>query len=334
MIEYKASVIVPMYNRSYDSLRCIESLIDQSVSPNEFEVILIDDCSIDDTESKVKLKIANYKNFNYIKNKKNLGRVLTRNIGIEKSRGNILIFLDNDMIVNHDFVKVHIEAHLKDDVYIRAVIGNITYPEVALAKSNFGRFIQSRALGYRKLDKSFYGKSNLHSLDGKYFAGGNSSCPRDIVIKIGSFDEEFEKYGGEDEYFGYKLSKAGVIIVYEELAKSLHNDYNVGPEFWEKKYIEYGKYAFANMLEKQDFLSTSSLSLLNHVKDKNFSISSLMSYLVRLMLNKIVEKIVLFYVFKTDSNKLLYSPLFYRMAQALWIKTGFETKEDIELVKY
>ena len=53
MTHCKVSVIVPMYNRCDDSLRCIESLINQNFSFNEFEVLLIDDGSKDDTEVRV-----------------------------------------------------------------------------------------------------------------------------------------------------------------------------------------------------------------------------------------------------------------------------------------
>jgi glycosyltransferase involved in cell wall biosynthesis len=330
----KATVIVPMYNRCDDSIRCIESLINQNFSFNEFEVLLIDDGSNDDTEAKVKAKIKNYTNIFYIKNENNLGRVLTRNIGIQKSRGYILIFLDNDMIVNPDFVKAHVEAHSKLGGFKKAVIGNIFYPDYALVKSNFGRYIQSRAVGYRKKDKYLIRNNLQFNIEGKYFAGGNSSCPRDIVIGIGSFDKEFEKYGGEDEYFGYKLTKFGVKIVYEEMAKSLHNDNNVGPEFWSRKYIEYGKYAFSNMLDKPDYLATSSLSLLSPIKKNKFSISQMKSFLVGVILNKIVEKIVLLYVFKTDSNNFFYFPLLYKIAQAIWIKKGLESDKDIQFVNY
>jgi GT2 family glycosyltransferase len=327
----KASVIVPMYNRFDNSLNCIESLINQTISHDEFEVLLIDDGSVDDTEGKVKTKIKNHENVFYIKNVKNLGRSLTRNIGIQKSRGDILIFLDNDMIVEPNFVKVHIQAHKSQKSPI-AVIGNIFYPREALNKSNFGRYIQSRAIGYR----NWFSNRGIEysNLNGKFFAGGNSSCLKKIVLDIGMFDTEFEKYGGEDEYFGFKLNKKGVKIVFEPLAKSLHNDFNVGPIFWSNKHFEIGKYSFKSLFDKKDYLKKTNLILLYPELCKgNFSLS-LKSFFIDKISNSFLAKFVLWYVFKTDSIKLFYFPPFYKFAQVIWTKEGLNYKDRIKSVEY
>jgi len=88
------------------------------------------------------------------------------------------------------------------------------------------------------------------------------------------------------------------------------------------------------MLDKQDYLATSRLSLLNPVNTKILSISYIKSFLVNLILNKILIRIVLLYVFKTDSNRFFYSPLFYKMAQAIWIKKGLESENVFQYVNY
>ena len=86
------SVIIPTYNRGHLIHKAIDSLLNQTFS--DFEVIIIDDASTDNTEE----AISFYKDdrIHYFKNSKNEERCVSRNIGIEKSKGKYICFLDSD----------------------------------------------------------------------------------------------------------------------------------------------------------------------------------------------------------------------------------------------
>lgn len=91
------SVIIPTYNREKNLEIAINSVIYQTY--NNYEIIVVDDNSLDNTEYLVK-KIIN-KNLNkvkiiYIKNKTNMGNAETRNIGIKIASGLYITFLDDD----------------------------------------------------------------------------------------------------------------------------------------------------------------------------------------------------------------------------------------------
>jgi glycosyltransferase involved in cell wall biosynthesis len=86
------SIIIPTHNRSGYLKEALEKLSEQTFK--NFEVIVINDCSSDDTENVV----LNHRTLNivYHKNRVNLERSASRNIGIEKATGGYLLFLDDD----------------------------------------------------------------------------------------------------------------------------------------------------------------------------------------------------------------------------------------------
>ena len=88
------SIIIPTYNRAHLLPRALESCLKQSYQ--NIELIIVDDCSSDNTSAVVNSYLASHKQISYIKKKKNEGAAFTRNIGIEYSRGTFLMFLDSD----------------------------------------------------------------------------------------------------------------------------------------------------------------------------------------------------------------------------------------------
>ncbi len=90
------SIIVPTFNSSKYIEECFESLKAQSIKSSLFEVIFIDDFSIDDTPCKIDRLCKNNKNIRLIKLSKNGGPGHARNYGIKAASGEWIIFLDSD----------------------------------------------------------------------------------------------------------------------------------------------------------------------------------------------------------------------------------------------
>ncbi len=100
----KVSIIVTNYNYGKYISKCLDSLLSQNFSKQNYEVILIDDYSKDNS-----LKIANeflfFKNFKILKNSKNLGVAASSNKGIKHAKGNFFVRVDSDDYVNKNFIK-------------------------------------------------------------------------------------------------------------------------------------------------------------------------------------------------------------------------------------
>lgn len=109
----KVSVIIPTYNEGKVILDCLKSLSEQNY--DDFEVILVDDGSKDNTRELLK----GYKTDKYeliIRSTKHKGPGLARNIGAKYARGGILVFVDADMTFEYDFLAKLVEPIIKGGV--------------------------------------------------------------------------------------------------------------------------------------------------------------------------------------------------------------------------
>ena len=97
------SVIVCTYNHGKWIERCLRSLVNQDfIKKEEYEVIIIDDCSKDYTQKVLKNFQAN--NFRFYKNKKNMGLPKSLNKAIKLSFGKYIVRVDSDDFVRKNFL--------------------------------------------------------------------------------------------------------------------------------------------------------------------------------------------------------------------------------------
>lgn len=107
-MDTKVTVIVPAYNEEQTIQRCMESLIDQTVTPN---IIVVNDGSTDKTSEKL-MKYSNLNNFLLI-NQTNQGASAARNRGIKAAKTELITFVDADDYVEDNFIKVLLDGYLK-----------------------------------------------------------------------------------------------------------------------------------------------------------------------------------------------------------------------------
>ena len=113
MNDIKVSIIMPSYNKyEYVSLS-LYCLLKQTFGFSRFEVILIDDCSSDETTNISKEFHPPFK-FKYVRHLINQGRSRARNLGIKLSEGEVIIFLDGEMLTEPDFIENHYKHHIKN----------------------------------------------------------------------------------------------------------------------------------------------------------------------------------------------------------------------------
>ena len=87
-------VIIPNYNSGIYIKRCLDSLLEQEYRVNE--IIVVDDCSTDESTKIVKEYTKKYNNIILLENEKNMGVSYSRNRGIENTKSEYIMFCDSD----------------------------------------------------------------------------------------------------------------------------------------------------------------------------------------------------------------------------------------------
>lgn len=121
------SIVIPAYNAESSLPLVLDSIQSQDLSSEEFsklEVIVVDDGSKDNTHILLNEYKSNFK-FRYIK-QSNLGRSNARNIGAKIATGEILIFIDADVVLDKNFIREHAcRHHIHDNLVLVSLKENI-----------------------------------------------------------------------------------------------------------------------------------------------------------------------------------------------------------------
>jgi len=111
---YQISIIIPSYNRYPQLAYTLLTLEQQTFDKNKMEVIVVDDHSTDGTYKRLSKYQPDYP-FKIIQNSGKQGAASARNVGIEASNGEIIIFLDAENLVDPNFVEYHFKYHQVDE---------------------------------------------------------------------------------------------------------------------------------------------------------------------------------------------------------------------------
>lgn len=102
--EYKVTMIVPIYNMENFLADCLDSLVNQTIDPEEMEILLIDDGSPDNSIDIMREYASKYPNMKILR-KENEGLSRTRNYGIACAKGKYIMYIDADDTISPETVK-------------------------------------------------------------------------------------------------------------------------------------------------------------------------------------------------------------------------------------
>lgn len=111
----KLSVIIPVYNVEKYIEKCVLSVLNNDLDKVAFEILLIDDESQDESINRINYLVQKHSNI-YLFSQKNKGLGGARNTGIQKARGEYLLFLDSDDIVLPTTLKHIVSLALENDL--------------------------------------------------------------------------------------------------------------------------------------------------------------------------------------------------------------------------
>ncbi|MBU1913540.1 MAG: glycosyltransferase family 2 protein [Candidatus Omnitrophica bacterium] len=192
--KHKISVIVITYNQKDTIATCLESIL--KLNNDNYEVIVIDDCSQDGTA-----EIAERFPCQLIKLDKHRGAAFARNRGAEQASGNILFFLDSDVIAANNALS-EILKMLQDHPAAQAVQGR--YLQESVPKN-----IVTQYKDYFNNYKSQWIESDCVNIIATYcFA-----IRRQAFFEAGGFDAKIPGATVEDNDLGYRLFESGNLVV-------------------------------------------------------------------------------------------------------------------------
>lgn len=125
-MNFKISVILPIYNQELFLKRAIDSLINQSIGFENIEIIMVNDCSTDNSKNIIKKYTDKYPNCKSISLKNNSGSSgKPRNVGLDHASSDYIMFLDPDDTFIHSMCKTLYDTILKEKCDV--VVSNIYY---------------------------------------------------------------------------------------------------------------------------------------------------------------------------------------------------------------
>ncbi len=224
------SVIIPTYQRRGLVLRSLRALAQQEFKGN-FEVIVVVDGSTDGTANALRELMTPFPLT--VLEQSNQGAATARNQGAAIARGELLLFLDDDMEAHPQLLAEHDRSHWNGaDV----VLGHIPlHPDSPrnLISAAVERWAENRARRLSLPDASLH----LHDL-----ITGQISLSRKTFNRLGGFDVDFTRwgsFGNEDLDFGHRLFREGYKTVFNPKAISWQY-YAVGPRQHLRQYRQAG----------------------------------------------------------------------------------------------
>lgn len=285
--KHAISVIIPTYNRSRLLEYTLKSLALQKLPRDEFEVIVADDGSYDDTRSLV-ARYQDKMNLRYVfQEDKGYRPASARNKGIILSQSELCLFIDSGVLLDDQCLSAHINFHRAASSPVAAIGYVYGFDQEGADQEKLESVINvedpsGTISGFRKhnfcpdVREPHYIKYNdrIENLPAPwiFFWTCNVSVKRQYLLEVGMFDESYDgNWGCEDNDLGIRLQQMGIRVTLNRKALSIHYPHYKDME--EKASQGYANCVFFhnkfNTLETSLFLDNYIRNLTNEFVDIN-----------------------------------------------------------------
>jgi cellulose synthase/poly-beta-1,6-N-acetylglucosamine synthase-like glycosyltransferase len=198
----EVSVIVPVRNGEHLLPRCLEALRKQQPAGKDFEIIVVDDGSGDNTSQVAESAGAR------VLRQSPQGPAAARNRGVEEARGAIVLFTDADCAPCPDWMEKMLAPF--EDVSIAGVKGAY----ISSQRSLTARFVQ------REYESKYQRMADFDRID--FIDTYSAGFRREVFQKAGGYDTSFETASVEDQEFSFRLHRLGISMVFVPEARVEH----------------------------------------------------------------------------------------------------------------
>lgn len=227
----RVSIIIPTYNRRRQLIRVLEGLAGQDLSLANSEVLVVSDGSDDGTNSFLREQACGGPLPLVPLFQKNQGVAAARNRGLSAAQGELVLFLDDDVVPTPSLLREHLAAHARHGsgtVVMGPMMtppGHQMSPWVAWEQHMLAKQYDDMVAGrWQATARQFY--------------TGNTSLPREPMRAAGGFDPAFKR--AEDVELAYRLADRGMRFVFAPEAVGHHYAQRTFPSWLETPYA-YGR---------------------------------------------------------------------------------------------
>ena len=221
----KISVIIPTYNRAVMLCECVASVL--ATGWAELEIVVVDDCSPDNTEDELKRHFGKDRRVRYLRNARNSFQAVSRNNGARMATGDYLLFLDDDNKVDTDIFAELIAAFERHpDAGLVAPLAVHQRPGkenvIWTLGSDFSRWTsQPRDKG---ANLPFLPENMTETDYATTYSPNAFMVPRAIFEKVGGFSEYYVAIFEESD-FGWRIIESGHTAFIAPKARTDHYGY-------------------------------------------------------------------------------------------------------------
>lgn len=211
------SFVIITYNRPADTLELLHNISQLNRAAELLQdVIVVNNASADDYSS-----VKNFVNqtpqipFQFMDAPDNLGVTKGRNFALQFAKGEIIIFLDDDAVLQNADALVNVLKAFKKPGFAGRSVGIVSFKVLYYETLQ----MQINALPH----KQFYSYKDRLEFFTYYFAGGAHAIKRDVLKEVGNLPAEFF-YGMEEYDLSYRVLDNGYCIKYDSSVVMLHKE--------------------------------------------------------------------------------------------------------------
>jgi GT2 family glycosyltransferase len=215
------SIVIPTYNRKEKLLRLIRSLLESTYPVEQSDIIVVNDRSSDGTADAVR---RSFPDVNLINNEEEGFISRSRNIGIKASSGKYVLLIDDDNVVDRNLVKELVTTFVNDHTgsigIVAPIMCYLDKPDLIWCAGVHRDMTTSltKFVGRGEIDEGQY----LGLLDSEDFPNA-FMISREVIEKVGMFDEKLFPIHYEEADLGERARRAGFRVVCNPSAKTWHD---------------------------------------------------------------------------------------------------------------
>lgn len=307
------SICVTTYNRSKLLKNTITSIQNQTYK--NIEVIIVDDCSSDNTQEIVKNEILPFDNrIIYIRHKKNMGLATARNTAIFKAKGKYFSFCDDDDIWKKNYLKYFLRVAKTYDEKYCFCSSEISFSNQNKVYSIEGSLKDLILLGYTPpVSGQFYFTQSLKNING-YNAKIRTGVDHDLWINLAMTNHRIIWLNRDLVHIRQGKNIDRMTSNFDGRIKGIQHTI----EIWRNVIIKHFGNDFYNCFIKNYNYHNYKGFIIENYKNKSYLIAIKLFY--KLPFAILVKDIKRFFIYRFNKNNILKNPTFFQCNKKVYTK--------------